>query len=167
LELRSDKSNKVIGPEGIKVGEEFSLYLVNEKDFASRWDDKQRYIYVFDIDQSGAMTLLYPPRSSGNINKFPKLDENHSPILEKKLDAGAVFSGGEPVGTDNYYLLATDEAIPNYDMVFNQEGVQARSGLGSFGDLLSMGNGATTRTPTITKTPANWILQRIEVKTSH
>ena len=166
LELRSSKTNKVIDTEGIKVGEEFNLYIVNEKDFASRWDDKQRFVYVFAIDQSGTMTLLYPAPSSGNINKFPKLDENHMPVLEKKLDAGFTYSGSEPVGTDNYYFLATDEAIPNYDVVFNQAGVRGVENKGPFGYLLSLGN-AGTRGPAMIKTPASWVLQRIAVKTTH
>jgi hypothetical protein len=156
----------VIGSEGIKVSEKFNLYLVNEKDFASKWDGQQKFIYVFDIDQSGAMELLYPDANSGNTNKFPILDENHSPVLEKKLDADN-FAGGEPAGTDNYYLLATDEAIPNYNIVFDQKGVESRGGSGTFAQLLDLGNHNLSRTANITKTPVNWVLQRIAVKTSH
>ena len=94
------------------------------------------------------------------------LDENHEPVLEKKLDAGN-FAGGEPAGTDNYYLLATDEAIQNYNIVFDQKGVQSRGDTGAFGELLNLGNSNLTRTANIIKTPANWVLQRIAVKTSH
>ena len=166
LELKAGNTNKVIGNDGIKVGEQFNLYIVSEKDFAAKWDGKLRYVYVFDIDQSGTMTLLYPASSSGNTNKFPKLDEDHLPILEKKLDAGFIYSGSEPVGTDNYYFLATDEAIPNYDIVFNQEGVNGRGIEGPFGDLLNLGN-ATARSVTMTQTFASWSLQRIAVKTIH
>jgi len=166
LELKSGNANKVIGNEGIKVGEQFSLYITGEKDFASKWDGKLRYVYVFDIDQSGTMQLLYPAPSSGNTNKFPRLDENHLPILEKKLDAGFIYSGGEPVGTDNYYFLVTDEAIPNYEIVFNQAGVKGRGIEGPFGGLLNLGN-ATTRSVTMTQTPASWSLQRIAVKTTY
>jgi hypothetical protein len=166
LELKTSNTNKVIGSEGIKVGEQFNLFIVSEKNFANKWDDKLRYVYVFDIDQSGTMTLLYPAPSSGNTNKFPKLDEDHLPIPEKKLDAGFIYSGSEPVGTDNYYFLATDEAIPNYDIVFNQEGVRGRGLEGPFGGLLNLGN-MQTRSVSITRTPASWILQRIAVKTSH
>lgn len=166
LELKASKTNKVIGREGIKVGEQFNLYLVNEKDYASKWDGKLRYVYVFDIDQSGTMTLLYPAPSGGNTNKYPKLDENHLPILEKKLDAGFIYSGSEPVGTDNYYFLATDEAIPNYDIVFNQAGVKGRGIEGPFGGLLNLGN-LVTRSVAMTKTPASWFLQRLAVKTTH
>ena len=166
LELKKNNTNQVIGSEGIKVGEQFNLYVVGEKKFASEWDGKLRYVYVFDIDQSGTMTLLYPAPSSGNTNKFPRLDENHLPILEKKLDAGFIYSGSEPVGTDNYYFLVTDEAIPNFDVVFNQAGVRGRGLEGPFGGLLNLGN-ATTRTASMTKTPASWLLQRIPVKTIH
>ena len=166
LELRKYNTKEVIGSEGIKVGEKFNLYLVNEKDFASKWDGQQKFIYVFDIDQSGAMELLYPDANSGNTNKFPILDENHSPVLEKKLDADN-FAGGEPAGTDNYYLLATDEAIPNYNIVFDQKGVHSRGGSGTFAQLLNLGNHNLSRTANITKTPVNWVLQRIAVKTSH
>ena len=166
LELKKNNTNQVIGSEGIKVGEHFNLYIVAEKKFASKWDGKLRYVYVFDIDQSGAMTLLYPAPSSGNTNKFPRLDENHLPILEKKLDAGLIYSGSEPVGTDNYYFLVTDEAIPNYDIVFNQAGVQGRGLEGPFGGLLNIGN-VTMRSAPTTKTSAGWLLQRIPVKTIH
>jgi hypothetical protein len=166
LELKKNSTNQVIGSEGIKVGEQFSLYIASEKKFASNWDGKLRYVYVFDIDQSGTMTLLYPAPSSGNTNKFPRLDENHLPILEKKLDAGFIYSGSEPVGTDNYYFLVTDEAIPNYDIIFNQPGVRGRGLEGPFGGLLNLGN-AATRTASMTKTPASWFLQRIAVKTMH
>ncbi len=166
LELRKYNSKEIIGSEGIKVGEKFNLYFVNKKDLTSSWDGQQKFIYVFDIDQSGTMTLLYPDPSSGNINKFPILDENHAPVLETKLDADN-FAGGEPAGTDNYYLLATEEAIPNYDIIFNHQGVQARGSSSPFGDLLNLGNRYLTRGVLITKTPANWVLQRMAVKTSH
>jgi hypothetical protein len=162
LELKASNTNKVIGNEGIKVGEQFNLYIAGEKDFASDWDGKLRYVYVFDIAQSGTMKLLYPAPSSGNTNKFPRLDENHLPILEKSLFEG-YCTGSEPVGTDNYYFLVTDEAIPNYDIVFNQAGVRGRGLEGPFGDLLNLGN-ATTRTAPMT---AFWALQRIAVKTTH
>ncbi|MGH2649105.1 MAG: hypothetical protein ACRDE8_16110, partial [Ginsengibacter sp.] len=169
LELRKNNSNHVIGNEGIKVGEFFDLYLVNEKDMASEWDGKQKFIYVFDIDREGTMVLLYPNPKTGNINRFPLLDENHEPVLEKKLNSDSTLAGGDP-GTDNFYLLATDEAIPNYNIIFNQQGVAgvaARGLPGAFGDLLNMGNHNNTRDPNSPKAPANWVLQRIAVKTSY
>ena len=63
-------------------------------------------------------------------------------------------------------MLAADEAIPNYAMVFNQEGVRAAGGVENpLGNLLNMGNEGGTRS--FKKSVSNWNLIKLPVKSRY
>ena len=163
LEVVDKSVNKTITNSEYKIGDKVAFNLVAEKGYTGA-NKVKRYVYVFLIDKDGNMVLCYPDAEAGNVgNQFPKF-ENFNLVKNVFLFEGDV---AEPVGTDNYYLLASDEPISNYAMVFNQEGVRsAAKGVGSpLGNLLNMGNEGGTRS--LKKTISNWNIIRLSVKSKN
>ena len=163
LEVVDKSVNKTITNSEYKIGDKVAFNLVAEKGYTGA-NKVKRYVYVFLIDKDGNMVLCYPDAEAGNVaNQFPKF-ENYSLVKNVFLFEGDV---SEPVGTDNYYLLASDEPISNYAMVFNQEGVRsAAKGVGSpLGNLLNMGNTGGTRG--FNKSVSNWNIIRLSVKSKY
>jgi len=163
LEIVNKGNNQVITNSEYKVGDKVSFNLVAEKGYTGA-NKVKRYVYVFLIDKDGNMVLCYPDADAGNVaNQFPKY-QDFSLVSNVHLFEGEV---SDPVGTDNYYVLASDEPISNYAMVFTQEGVRAAArGIGSpLGDLLNLGNAEGTRG--FNKSVTNWNLIRLSIKSKH
>jgi hypothetical protein len=107
------------------------------------------------IDRNGQMQLLYPQSSVGNVdNQFPRYLNNE--LIRSTYLVGGKVEG--PIGTDTYFILATDEGIPNFSQVFNQEGVRSVNTPFALKSVLMTGMEGNTRSNT--QTPANWSLQR-------
>jgi hypothetical protein len=159
LEVVNKKNNLPVGPEGYKLGDKITFNL-KVKDEYTGYIRVKRYIYVFVIDKDGSMLLGFPDDGGNVTNQFPKYENN---ILVR---SATLFDGEvqEPVGTDNYYVLASDEPIPNYVMLFNQEGVRAgiKGNPNPLGNLLNLGNAEGTRG--FGKSVSNWSLMRLSVK---
>ncbi len=159
LELTNNATDKLITNNEYYLGDNISYHLVLNKGY-DHGAILKRYVYVFVIDKDGNMILAYPDPNAGNRdNQFPKYDNN---ILVNKVPLldGSVEP---PLGTDNYYLLASDEPITNYALLFNQEGVRsAARGGNPLGNLLNMGNEEGTRG--FGKSVSNWSLIRLAVK---
>lgn len=82
----------------------------------------QRYVYVFAIDSHGASTLLFP--RGGSV-------ENRLPLAmpaprEIRLGQAGSFDISAPYGVDTYFLLSTDEALPD-PWILEWDGVRTRS----------------------------------------
>ena len=163
LELVNTTEKKVVTSGEYKVGDKVAFHLVANTGYMGASKVK-RYVYVFMIDKQGNMLLGYPDAEGGNVdNQFPKIDNDHRLVTDVQLFEGEV---SEPVGTDNYFLLASDEPIPNYAAVLNQEGVRgAPKGNNPLGNLLNLGNDGGTRG--FTKSVSNWTLIRLSVKSSY
>jgi Caspase domain len=128
-----------------------------------------RFVYVFGIDQDGDMQLLYPaPGEVNEENKFPKYDLHDNMIQQTNFQLCDPYVVPPPSGTDNFFLLTTDEPIPNAGTLLNQTGVY--SGIETRGltsadnpldDLFDMGNSGSRGFPTVL--PSSWSLQRISM----
>jgi len=154
-------TNTPIINQEYKLGQKVSFHLVANENYASSGNMPKRYVYVFMIDKEGNMVLGYPDAESGNVdNQFPKFDNKREFVKDVYLFSGDVQ---EPIGTDNYFLLASDEPISNFAAVFNQEGVRgAASSDNPLGNLLNMGNEGGTRG--FAKTASTWNLIKLPVK---
>ncbi len=163
LELLDKTSGTPITNNEYQVGHNVAFQL--SADPGSSGANKiKRFVYVFLIDKAGNMTLAYPDADAGNVaNQFPKY-EDYALVKNVFLFEGVV---SEPVGTDNYFLLASDEPITNYAQVFNQEGVRGNEprDANPLGNLLNLGNEGGTRG--FTKSVANWSLIKLAVKSRH
>ncbi len=154
LVIRNKATGQPIEQDQYQMGQQIQLFL-EAKESVERPPSKKRYVYLFMIDRNGQMQLLYPSSAVGNVdNKFPKVRDGE--LVRSTLLVGGKVQG--PIGTDSYLLLSTDEAIPNYTQVFNQEGVRAVSSAFSLKPILMMGMEGNTRSNT--KTPTNWSLIR-------
>lgn len=154
----------VAGPEGLKLNDNATLKLMPAPGFnAERSLAKPKYIYAFAIERTGRMVLLYPERGSGE--RFPASIAGGG--MEKERVIGN-FDITEPVGTDNFFVLAVNEPISNPQQIFNQEGVYTprnASLKGLLDPLINMG----TRSVKLgrTETGNNWNLLRLGIKSSH
>ena len=146
-----------------KVNDHISFHLTANKTNEGFYIP-QKYVYVFAIDRNGEMVLGYPNANAGNVeNKFPTYS-NESLVKDVVLFSYTVT---EPVGTDNFYLIASDEPIEDYAMVFNQPGVkhvETRGQNNPLTALLDMGN---DNAAWFIKSPPSWKLIHIAVKTTH
>ena len=114
----------------------------------------QRYVYVFNIDSHGKSVLLYP-RSGSVENRYPL-----APPAPPEIQLGAAFAVEPPYGVDTYFLLTTDEALPN-PWILEWDGVRtAASDSPTPLEQLLMLTGSAERGPSIV-TPSSWSLDRM------
>ncbi len=174
LELINDATGKPVDVNGSRVGDNISLHIAADKIAMAKTFNAasvpSRYVYVFAMNRYGKMELLYPGKTDGNVyNRFPHVDDN---MVMKKDEELIGYEVIEPVGTDNIFLLATDEPIATYALLFEQEGVRADAGMrgeekNPLASILDIGNdqgGTRSITP---KTPLSWVLYRLPVKSRH
>lgn len=80
-----------------------------------------RFVYVFDVDSHGNMTLLFPTANAGGVeNRFPPVGTTSLPARWK---LGAGFRIVPPFGTDTYVMLSTREELPD-PLVLQHGGVR-------------------------------------------
>ena len=168
LELFNEDKKKITTDGLYKIGDNVSFRLVADDDYYSVVSTP-KYVYVFTIDQSGKMLLIYPNGEDGNVdNKYPKLVEGE---LKREISITEKYTITPPSGTDNFFVLACDEPIANPSQVFSQEGVN--SGIRSRGigdnnpllDLLDMGNSGSRGFTK--KLSATWNLQKFSFRCTY
>ncbi|RZJ82378.1 MAG: DUF4384 domain-containing protein [Flavobacterium sp.] len=169
LQFVKNQTKEVVGSSTVKIGDAITLRLVADSNFASLPFVPQKYIYIFTIDKYGEMQLAYPnPRMGSVENKYPS---DNTKTTYDMLS----FKIKEPVGIDNFYVLASDTPIPGYAVLFNQKGTRGfndklpNAKAHPLINLLSLGNedsvGATRGIGF--DTPSNWNLLRAELKSTH
>lgn len=166
LELFRNNSDKGITNGNYRIGDDIMIKLVANKDYLA-YAGIIRYIYIFYLDRNGNMSLLFPPPGDGNqINQYPKYDNNKNMIPTTSFDI-LKFKVEPPGSFDNYFLLATEDAIPVPENIFNQQGVYSKRGITDhpLSDLLETGNEGSTRAPK--KLARNWSLQRLSFISSY
>ncbi|HEX7458670.1 MAG TPA: caspase family protein, partial [Ginsengibacter sp.] len=100
LELFNEDKKQTILNGTYRIGDHISVKLVANTDYYADLNGA-KYVYVFAVDQSGAMQLYYPGEDGNVDNKFPKFDNNNL-IKEFTILTNTV---PPPSGTDNYFLL--------------------------------------------------------------
>ncbi|MCX6282243.1 MAG: caspase family protein [Bacteroidetes bacterium] len=164
LGIKNAKTKKIISNNSdVRLGDTLGFVLVTDINNLNQWDRSRKYIYVFSIDSKGKMTLYFPRKGSSVENKMPSLDQNGQPFNESNIGRFPSFIITEPLGLDTYIMIASDEPIPNPD-VLNQEGVLSRGdrgpGNGGLQSLLNVG----TRSRGEMITPSDWGIQKIVLK---
>jgi uncharacterized caspase-like protein len=124
-----------------------------------------RYFYAFAIDSQGKSVLLFPTASGSVENCFPLPCKPGqlvaSPPREIPFGPAASFTVGEPFGVDTYFLLSTDEPLPNpWILEWNGVGTRGPRGKTPLEELLSV-TGSATRAPIRIVTPTNWSIERV------
>ncbi len=117
---------------------------------------KPRYIYAFLIDSYGRSVLLYP-RGGSVENRFP-LPSLSPPPAEIALDAP--FDVREPYGVDTYFLLTTDEQLPD-PSILEWDGVRGRPAVKTALEELLTETSSVNRSAQPVRTMANWSIDRL------
>jgi hypothetical protein len=157
LALRRGR-NRELRTSGAVVGEEkYTLVLRASATPPPRV--APRYFYVFTVDSHGRSTLLFP-RSGSVENRFPL---QPSPPPEIPLGDTAAFEAAPPYGMDTYFLLSTDEPLPN-PWILEWDAVRAprRDPSTPLEQLLVL-TASDSRSRRLL-TPATWSLERVIVE---
>ncbi|HET7435794.1 MAG TPA: caspase family protein [Thermoanaerobaculia bacterium] len=114
-----------------------------------------RYIYIFAIDSHGQSSLLFPTRGSVE-NHLPRATP---PPREIRLRDDGAFEVQPPYGVDTYFLLTTDEQLPD-PSILEWDGVRTRD-VEPHSELekLLLTTGFAARAPSLV-TPSSWSLER-------
>lgn len=164
LTLKNSTTNRFItSDQEVKVGDILGFYMELDEKNLDTWDKTKRYIYVFGIDSKGKMNLWFPLDGSVE-NRAPWLDTEGNIIKQSPLGRVKLLRVTEPCGIDTYLMIATNEPIPN-PQVLNQPGVLRRGVIregvpSAFDQLLNIG----TRTRGELITPSEWGIQKLVIK---
>lgn len=126
----------------------------------------QRYLYVFALDGDGNGSLLWPSQQEGSVEN----DINFFTYLPERMPLpaeGHLFTVAPPVGMDSFFLLSSEEPLPDPG-ILNFSGVRTRAEPEGpeteLSDLL-FGLGEGTRS-TSRSVPLNWSIERVAVFTA-
>ena len=119
-----------------------------------------RYYYAFVIDSHGKSFLVFP--GTGSVeNRFPI--QNPGPG-EIRLGEASAFDVTKPYGIDTYFLLSTDEPLPN-PSILEWDGVRSPSWNGpltSLEQLLLLTAGGTRAGRALTTN--RWSIERVAIE---
>ncbi len=165
LGLKNARTGEIKTRGPLFEGETYGLVLLANKEKLDRLQElEKRYVYVFTIDSNGKGTRLFPTKEKMNI-------ENHFPLSDEKpevipLGSKELFDITSPFGMDIYFLLTTDEAITNPD-VLDFEGVRGGTGKVQFKsplERLLYEWGSPFRTGGDKgNIPVNWSIERLSI----
>jgi caspase domain-containing protein len=140
---------------GSVIGEEAYELVLQVRTMPLPANVPARYIYAFAIDSCGKSTLLFPPAGSGSVeNRFPQ----SPPPTEIDLGDTSAFEAARPYGIDTYFLLSTDEPLPD-PSILEWDGVRGTSaGRNALEQLLTL-TASGTRSASLL-TPASWSIEK-------
>jgi len=98
-------------------GKRYQLVL-RERQPSSSLPLYARYVYAFAVDSDGRSVLLFPRPATGSVeNLIPLTRTPGQPLLQPPPEVPLIgtrsFVVGEPYGVDTYFLLSTEEPLPN------------------------------------------------------
>ena len=137
--------------ESIIGGEKYELVLRAVLPFPAHVPP--RYLYAFVIDSYGKSTLLFPQNAGSVENRFPA----SPPPNEIALGDNSAFEASSPYGVDTYFLLSTEEPLPN-PSILERPGVRAPNQMTPLEKLLAL-TASGTRTVSIA-TPSKWSITK-------
>jgi len=158
LAFRRKRDGSII--ENRLIGEETYSALLRVRTLPFPDQLKPRFIYVFVIDSDGKSTLLFPGSDQGSVeNRFPA---STPPPDQIDLD-NTRFRPGRPYGIDTFFLLTTDEPLPN-PSILEWDGVRAlaRAPQTPLERLLELVASGERGAPLIT--PSAWSIERLPVE---
>ncbi len=153
-----------------KEGEQYKLYLrADPSALAAGGSLAPRWVYVFVIDHFGDGTRVFPPPGRGNEgNRLPYAQVGDKPDFQPLIplsgeSSEADFEIGSPFGVDTYFLLTSDNAIDNPE-VLHFEGVRTEAGTrGASDPLTSLLSGASSMARGVSPrpVPALWSIETL------
>lgn len=159
LAVRADDGSLVTSE--VLVGQNHYGLVLRARNGRPAGEIQRRYAYVFVVDSSGNSVLLFP--LGGSVENRVPFDPGEAQAVhlpdEITLGERVSFRVKPPYGADTYFLLTTDDALPD-PWSLEWDGVRAvheRSGTSPLQTLLRFGG--MTRSPL--PTPANWSIEKL------
>ncbi|WP_281613286.1 caspase family protein [Flammeovirga sp. SubArs3] len=129
--------NEVVSEGKIFEGQNMRLAFKKNETLYANWKKKNMFLYVFIIDDAGGMQLVLPYNFSDN--KSDNILEGYAKdVVPVNLEGQYIDFTIEGTGSDKMFLLASEEAIPNAEQLFNVDGVRAASRGGGDSPLTSL-----------------------------
>jgi uncharacterized caspase-like protein len=157
LALRHERTGAVVVNGAVAGDQTYSIVLRATQPHAA--PQAPRYYYAFVIDSHGKSYLAWP--KSGSVeNRFP-LGAAPAEII---VGAPSAFRVMEPYGADTYFLLSTEEPLPN-PSILEWDGMRAPSWkhpLTPLEELLWLT--ATGARAGRTLTTSRWSIERITIE---
>jgi hypothetical protein len=151
LSIRRARDGELLPDDSFIIGDEkYELVMTSSPPFSANL--KPRYIYVFVIDSYGKSTLLFPHDGSVE-NRFPP----SPPPAEIPFGEAGAFEATTPYGVDTYFLLATEEPLPD-PWILEHHGVRASHPQTPLETLLTL-TASGTRSISIA-TPSKWSITK-------
>ena len=157
LALRHEKTRQLVRGGPVLGGQTYSVVLR-----AARPQPARRYYYVFVVDSHGKSYLVYP-RSGSVENRFPIAEPAPAEIA---LGPASAFDVMRPYGADTYFLLSTEEPLPN-PSILEWDGLRAppwKQPLSPLEELLWRTITGTRGRRTITT--SRWSIERVTLESA-
>ncbi|HEX6099180.1 MAG TPA: caspase family protein [Thermoanaerobaculia bacterium] len=155
LVLLREKTKELVRDGAVIGGDTYSVVLRAAQPLASTITP--RYYYAFVIDSHGKSFLAFPETGSVE-NRFPLRDPAPTEI---RLGNASAFDITHPYGVDTYFLLSTDEPLPN-PSVLTWDGVRVpewTQPLSPLEELLFLTTSGTRATRALTT--SRWSIERV------
>ena len=161
LEIVNQATKDIYRNNRYRIGDIVAFKLV--RDSGTTAPGHPAFIYVFTIDATGSMHLVSSANNDDAL--LQPVDGLGKPIMEKLIAIDDTIA--PPVGVDNYFMLATTEALPDPGSIFNQDGVfsgitraiKGSEPVNPLLQLLDTGNNRSKGTK-VYSTPATWALRK-------
>ncbi|MBB3701199.1 caspase family protein [Flammeovirga yaeyamensis] len=119
-------NNEVINEGKVYEGQNMRLAFKKDQTLFPAWKKQNMFLYVFIIDNAGGMQLVLPYQFSDN--KSDNILEGYAKdVVPVNLEGNYIDFTVSGTGVDKMFLLASEEAIPNAEMLFNVDGVRSQS----------------------------------------
>jgi len=157
LAILRARDGEEIRDSALVGGEKYGLAL--RRDAPLPAEIHPRFIYVFTIDSFGHSVLLFP-RVHGSVeNQFPLRPSPTQPTpyppASIQLGSAELFEVSPPFGIDTYFLLSTDEPLPD-PWILESDGVRTRNPTTALEELLMPSGRAVT-----VLTQSNWSIDKV------
>ncbi|AZQ61850.1 hypothetical protein EI427_06240 [Flammeovirga pectinis] len=156
LGLMKESNGEIISQGALVEGEVYTVSLYLDEKLYDSWNNEDRYIYIFLLENDGSMQLLFPDRNASVENNTEQIAQEKGDYKStiKLVEAGEL-AVSPPFTTDNILMLSTTSAIIDTS-IFNQTGVRSR-GSGEDASLESLLEEEDTRK---TNSVSNWYLEK-------
>lgn len=165
-----DVRNKGVSDEEYKTmvkGEQYNLILLADEEELKEWKKQtncfqSRFVYVFGLDSNANRVLLFPIGGINVEHRIPYKTQSDDDYTKEISLGDQTIEITEPFGVDTYFLLTTEDAIPN-PLVLNSEGVKSTILRGKSSPLQHLLSNIGTRGQYV-KVPINWSIERLHLK---
>lgn len=165
-------AQRPIASDSVAAGTVIQLRLdADTAKLAAAAQRQPRFVYVFNIDNTGKATLLFPADGTNASNRVPFFMGNKEvwPEALPVTDIGGRVAsfGASDVGVESLLLVTSEQELPRdvfeWDAVVSTE-VTRGGGESGIGALLRSRMGTRELGARAGAAPATWSLQRVQVK---